>query len=112
MTTAADPVVGLHAAERREAEARARLTASLQLLQSRLKPAALARDARLRITDAASTGAGAAKRNPLPVIGAGVAAGLFLARKRIVRLFRRKKPLTVPAQARSHDTSSKDHSHD
>lgn len=112
MTTAADPATDLLAAERREAEARERLTASLQLLQSRLRPAALARDARLRITDAASSGAGAAKRNPLPIIGAGVAAGLFLARKRIFRLIRGKKKRTAPAKPRSHDTSPKDHRHD
>ena len=97
-------------AELREAEARARLTASLQLLQARLTPKALARDARLRLTDAASNSADAAKRNPLPVIGAGIAAGLFLARHRIAGLFRRK-PKRVPAQPRSHDTH-KDRSHD
>ncbi|MBV9750863.1 MAG: hypothetical protein JO157_18810 [Acetobacteraceae bacterium] len=111
--TAADPALDIRSAERREAEARQRLTASLQLLQARLTPKALARNARLRITDAASNGADAARQNPLPVIGAGVAAGLFLARHRIARLFRRKKKLTVPAQARSHPSSPpEDHSHD
>ncbi len=85
-----DPAADILAAERREALARARLTASLQLLQARLKPKSLVRDARLRLTDAASDGVVAARRNPLPIIGAGIAAGLFLARHRIVGLFRRK----------------------
>ena len=107
-----DAAANILAAERREAQARERLTASLQLLQARLKPKAIARRAQLRLTDAASTGADAAKRNPLPVIGAGVAAGLFLARHRIVGLFRRKKKLSVPARARSHHTSPKDRTHD
>jgi hypothetical protein len=110
--TTPDPAADIRAAERREAEARERLTTSLQLLQSRLTPKALARRAQLRLTDAANTGAETARRNPLPVIGAGVAAGLFLARHRIARLFRRKKPLTVPAQPRSHSSSPEDHSHD
>lgn len=101
----------IRTAELREAQARERLSASLQLLQARLTPRALARDARLRLTDAASTGADAAKRNPLPVIGAGVAAGLFLARHRIARLFRRK-PKPVPAQPRSHEAPPKDLTHD
>lgn len=108
-----DPAADIRTAERREAEARARLAASLQLIQARLKPAALAGRARLRLTDAASTGADAARRNPLPVIGAGVAAGLFLARHRIARLFRRKNKLTAPARPRPPaPPSSKDPSHD
>lgn len=98
-----DPAADIIAAEHREALARARLTASIQLLKARLTPRALARDARLRLTDAASNGAVAAKRNPLPIIGAGVAAGLFLARHRIAGLFRRKQT----ARPRS-SSSSKD----
>lgn len=107
-----DAASDIRIAEQREVEARERLTVSLQLLQARLTPKALARDARLRLTDAASNGADAARRNPLPVIGAGIAAGLFLARHRIAGLFRRKKKLTVPAQARSHSSPPKDHAHD
>lgn len=90
------PATDIGLAERREAEARARLTASLQLLKARLTPKALARDARLRLTDAASSGAVVAKRNPLPIIGAGVAAGLFLARHRIAGLFRRRRTTPRP----------------
>lgn len=86
-----DAALEIKAAERREAEARQRLTASLQLLQARFAPKALVRNAQLRLTDAAANGAHVARRNPLPIIGAGVVAGIFLARRRIFGLFRRKK---------------------
>lgn len=107
-TAAAD----IAAAERREALARERLTDTLHELQGRLKPKALARDAARAAADAGRSGANAAKRNPAPVAGAAAVGVLFLARKRIARLFRRNRKLTVPAQARSHETSPKDPSHD
>ena len=86
-----DAGAAIRAAERREAEARQRLAASLQLLQARFTPKALVRNAQLRLTDAATSGAEVARRNPLPVIGAGIVAAAFLARHRIAGLFRRKK---------------------
>lgn len=95
-----DPAAAIRDAQRREVEARARLTASLQLLQARLKPKSLARRAQLRLTDAAGSGAQRARRNPLPVIGAVAAAGLFLARHRIARLFRRQPPAAAPQPPR------------
>lgn len=84
-----DPAAAILAAQRREAEARQRLAASLQLLQARFTPKALVRNAQLRLTDAATNGAQVARRNTLPIIGAGVVAGVFLARHRIAGLFRR-----------------------
>ena len=108
-----DPAADILSAEQREAAARARLTASLQLLQARLAPSALAGRAKLRLTDAASNGAEAAKRNPLPVLGAGLAAGLFLARHRIVGLFRRKRrDAPQPPNPTSPPNPPKDKKHD
>ena len=106
MTTTVDPAEDIRTAERREAEARERLTETLHELQAKLNPKALAREGARKMADAgqsaASKGADAARRNPAPVAGAAAVGVLFLARKRIAGLFRRrKKKLTLPAQARS-----------
>lgn len=108
MTTTADPAADIRDAERREALARERLTDTLHELQAKLNPKALAREGARKVAgagqSAARNGADAARRNPAPVAGAAAVGVLFLARKRIAGLFRRKKKLTVPAQARSPET--------
>lgn len=111
MTTTPDPAEEIRAAEQREALARQKLTGTLQELQARLNPKALAREGARKVADAgqsaASKGADVARRNPAPVAGAAAVGVLFLARRRIAGLFRRKKKkLTVPAQARSPETVS------
>lgn len=101
-----DPAADINAAERRATQARERLTNDLHRLQAKLNPKTLARDVARNAADAgqnaASTGLDYARANPAPVAGAVAATGLFLFRRRILRLFRRDKKLTVPAQAKSH----------
>ena len=111
-----DPTVTITAAQAREAAARARFLDSLHVLQDRLKPANLARDVALKAVDAgqgvaqraagagqaaARNGADLAQRNPTPIAGAAAVLVLFLARKRIAGLFRRK-PRKVPAAPINH----------
>lgn len=103
MTTTPDPAAEIKAAEQREALARQQLTGTLQELQARLNPKALAREGARKVADAGQTaankGADAARRNPAPVAGAAAVGVLFLSRRRIAALFRRKKK-TLPAEAR------------
>lgn len=105
MTTTPDPAAEIRAAEQREALARQKLTGTLQELQARLSPKALAREGARKVADAgqsaATKGADVARRNPAPVAGAAAVGVLFLSRRRIAALFRRKKKPTVPAEARS-----------
>ena len=82
---------------RAEAEvehARARASATLNRLQDRLNPRVLARRAALEAQDAgekaARFGADALRRNPATCASIVAAAGLFLARHRIAKLFRRR----------------------
>ena len=99
-----DAVAAIAAAERRAALARERLAGNLHKLQVKLSPKTLARDAARSAAEkgqtAAENGLDYALANPVPIAGAVAATGLFLLRKRIARLFRRKH--TVPAQAKSH----------
>lgn len=108
MSTATDPAATIATAERRATQARERLTDDLHKLQLKLNPRSLAREAARTAADkgqeAAENGLEYAKANPAPVAGAVAVTGLFLFRKRILGLFRRKKKLTVPAQAKSTDT--------
>jgi hypothetical protein len=100
-----DAATDIRAAERRSAAARARLTGTLHQLQNKLSPKVLARDAATAAAtagqNAAQAGLESARANPAPVAGAVALGGLFLFRKRIARLFRRKKKLKVPAQAKA-----------
>lgn len=102
------PAADIAAAERRATKARERLTDDLHRLQVKLNPKSLAREAARTAADkgqeAAESGLEYARANPAPLAGAVAVTGLFLFRKRIARLFRRKKKHTVPAQAKSHDT--------
>lgn len=103
--TATEPAMDVAAAERREALARKRLTETIQELQTKLNPKTLARDVKARAVDtgkeAARTGADLAQRNPGAIAGAVAVVGVFLARRRIAKLFRRK-PKKVPAAALNH----------
>ncbi|MDB5696371.1 MAG: phosphatase [Sphingomonas bacterium] len=96
-----DPATAIAAAERRAAAAKQRLTDDLHRLQAKLAPRAIARNVAHAAADKGQEAARAAKHNPLPVAGAVAATGLFLLRHRIAALFRRKKKLTVPAQAKA-----------
>lgn len=94
------------AARARAEAARQRLLTSAHELQARLRPATLAENAKAVVMDKgealADTASDFARRKPA-VVGGVAAAGLaFLARKPILRLFRRK-PRSVPAEARSSD---------
>lgn len=93
-----DPVL---AAEAQAAAARARLDTTLATLQARLAPKALVQDAAQGLLDKGQAIAGdsvaVVKRNPLTVIGALTAAGLFFARKPIARLFVRSGDATSSA---------------
>ena len=83
-------------AEAESAESRQQLANTVVALQSRLKPSALARDAVDELKEVAGavakSGVDAVKRNPLPAIGVAAAVTAFIARKPIVRLFRKTPP--------------------
>lgn len=88
-----DPVARLAQAEVAAAAARARLNASLAILQQRLEPKRLVRDARRELVEARGVATrrtvAAVRANPTTLAGAVAVAGLFVARHRIVALFRR-----------------------
>ncbi len=92
--TAPDPATRLADAELEAAVARERLSSTLGKLQVKLNPRTLARQAARDVADkggaAAQASLDTAVRNPGAVAGATAVAGLFLARHRIVALFRRK----------------------
>ena len=118
-----DPTADIAAAERRATEARERLTDDLHKLQTKLNPKTLAREAARNAADkgrdvarsAADAGQSAAyqgmdyvRANPAPVAGAVAVTGLFLLRKRIARLFRRKPKVKAQAKARPADFTHSD----
>ena len=81
------------AAEIEAALARQRVMMTVGQLQDRLNPRRLALNASRDVADAGTAALTASvetvKRNPGPAAGAAAVAGLFLARHRIVGLFRR-----------------------
>ena len=83
----------LSRAEAQSVERRQQLAKTAVALQARLKPRALARDAGEELKegggDLARSGVEAVKRNPLTVVGVATAITAFLARKPLLRLFRR-----------------------
>ncbi len=95
MTASPDPARQIADAERSAADARERLTGTLSALQLKLNPRRLARqamrDATERGSSAAMAGLESARRNPGATAGISAVAGLFLARRRIASLFRRRK---------------------
>ncbi|KQO52783.1 hypothetical protein [Sphingomonas sp. Leaf257] len=78
-------------AEIRAAEARERLNATASRIQAKLEPQALAAQAREASVTAAKCGLESAKSNPAAVAGGVAMLGLFLNRRRIARLFKRKR---------------------
>lgn len=88
------PGARLSEAEAEAAAARERLSGTLRKLQTRLNPRDLAVQAARDVADkgqaAAQAGLDTAVRNPGAVAGVTAVAGLFLARRRIAGLFRRK----------------------
>ena len=92
--SAPDPTLHLADAEAEAAAARERLSSTLGKLQVKLNPRDLALQAARDVADKSAAAAQAslntAVRNPGAVAGATAAAGLFLARHRIIGLFRRK----------------------
>lgn len=80
-------------AEARSTAARARLSATLSRLQTRLSPKALAQEAASTLLekgkDLAAGSVDAAKRNPTKAAGTVAAVGLFLARRPLTRLVHR-----------------------
>lgn len=95
-----DPKQDLFTAEADAALARQRLSGTVAQLQARLDPKLLAEEAKDAGFSAARAGVDGARRNPGIIAGAVAATGLFLARHRIARLFRRK-PKPLPAQPRT-----------
>lgn len=98
-----DPVKRLADAEFEAAEARERLARTLAALQARLRPRRLARTAARDLAEAgnaaAKAGVETARRNPGALAGATALAGLFLARHRLVQLYRRVRGETRDGDA-------------
>lgn len=112
------PAQSVTEAEARANAARERLTDDLHKLQVKLNPKTLARDAATRAADAgrsaartaadkgqtaAQEGLDFARANPAPVAAAVGVTGLFLLRKRIARLFRRKPRVHAQKKAKPAD---------
>jgi len=87
---AADPAARLVDADREAALAKRRLTATLGALQTRLRPQRLADKASRRLRVAGEASADAATRNRGALVGVGAALALFLVRKPLGRLLRRR----------------------
>ncbi|WP_294235968.1 phosphatase [uncultured Sphingomonas sp.] len=78
-------------AEARAAEARERMNQTASRIQARLEPQALAAQAKEAGMCAARSGIETAKNNPATVAGGVAVLGLLLNRRRIARLFIRKR---------------------
>lgn len=78
-------------AELRAAEARERMNRTAARIQARLEPQALAAQAREAGISAAKSSLETARSNPAAVAGGVAALGLLLNRRRIARLFTRKR---------------------
>ena len=91
-----EPALRVALAERDVAAARARLAKTAAQLQVRLEPRRLAVEARAGLTDARDAAVGraqaAARRRPGALAGVVALAGLFLARRRIAAMLRRRRP--------------------
>lgn len=90
-----DPAKRIAAAERDAAMAKERLTRTVAQLQDKLSPKQIARRAMSDATDRGNAAVDTARRNPGATAGLVAVAGLFLARRRIASLFRRKRSTTV-----------------
>jgi ElaB/YqjD/DUF883 family membrane-anchored ribosome-binding protein len=78
-------------AEVRAAAARERMNQTASRLQARLEPHALASQAKEAGMSAAKSSLDCAKSNPAAVAGGVAVLGLLLNRRRIARLFKRKR---------------------
>lgn len=89
--TAAD----IAAAEARAAAAKQRLTRTVGVIQERLAPQTLAKDAVDSLSDAGrkafDNGVETARANPAVAIGGAALAVVFLARRPLIALFTRRK---------------------
>ncbi len=74
--------------------ARDKLNRDVAALQERLDPKVITRRAQTRLTDTSASVADTAKRNPKPVAGAAALVALFVVRKPLARLFRRRPKKT------------------
>lgn len=85
----------LYRAEAEALAARARLAATLETLQARLDPKTVAKKATQDVVDAgekaARVGAEAVMQNPGKTAGVAAAIGLFLIRKPLLSLLRRRR---------------------
>ena len=70
--------------------AREKLQRDVHALQERLDPKTITRQAKGRLTDTGVSAANSVKRNPKPVAGVAVLLAVFLVRKPLGRLFRRR----------------------
>ncbi|SDA12970.1 hypothetical protein [Sphingomonas sp. NFR15] len=87
MSGAVDPVA---AAEERARIARARLETSAAALRERVDPRTVARNAAEGLREQAEAAAAVARRNPGIVAGTLAVAGLLIARRPVLALFRRR----------------------
>ena len=74
--------------------ARDKLQRDVHALQERLDPKTITRQAKGRLTDTGASVADTVNRNPKPVAGALALVALFLVRKPLGRLFRRRPKKT------------------
>ena len=100
-----DPVQRLAAAEANAALAKQRLSRTLGVLQERLNPGRLAREAASDVIDVGNVAADNARRHPGALAGAVAVAGLLLGRHRVLALFTgrpraasRARPANLPEQ--------------
>ncbi|HEU0065934.1 MAG TPA: phosphatase [Sphingomonas sp.] len=93
------PAETLFAAEARTVIARERLSTTVANLQAKLDPRELALKAKQDVTIAGNAALDTAKGNPQAVAGAAAITIVFLARHRIMRLFRRRRADAPPAEA-------------
>ncbi|RZF66126.1 hypothetical protein EWE75_01700 [Sphingomonas populi] len=96
-----DPVDSVAAAQERARLAKMRLEGSVAALRERVDPRSIARKAADGLREQGEAAAGAALRNPGIVAGALAAAGLLIARRPVLALFRRRHKDTKAASKHS-----------
>lgn len=101
-------MTALETAELRAAAARTRLHGTVEALQAKVAPAALARSAAEGGTRALAAGADAARANPGKLAGVAAIIGLVFARKRIAALVRKSRPRETSPDATRSSRETKD----
>ena len=89
-----DPQTDVAKATAEAQAARDKLQRDVSALQERLDPKVISRQAKDRLTDTGSSVADTVKRNPKPITGAAALVALFLVRKPLARLVRRRPKKT------------------